>query len=74
MAFRLAQLLRFGLRVWPGERLTPQQAQERLRAAIFAAIEPSLTAPVHRALDMGCSVGVGTRRSGAGWIGARGAR
>jgi len=49
------------LRVWPGERLTPQQAQERLRAAIFAAIEPSLTAPVHRALDMGCSVGVGTQ-------------
>jgi len=49
------------LRVWPGEPLAPRQAQERLRAAIFTAIEPSLTTPVHRALDMGCSVGVGTQ-------------
>ncbi|MEB3322784.1 MAG: class I SAM-dependent methyltransferase [Synechococcaceae cyanobacterium] len=50
------------LRVWPAERqLAPQAAQERLRQAIFAAIEPSLTAPVRRALDLGCSVGVGTQ-------------
>jgi SAM-dependent methyltransferase len=50
------------LRVWPAEpQLAPQLAQQRLRGAIFAAIEPSLTAPVHRALDMGCSVGVGTQ-------------
>jgi SAM-dependent methyltransferase len=48
------------LRVWPEESLTPQQAQSRLRAAIFAAIEPSLEGPVHQALDLGCSVGVGT--------------
>jgi SAM-dependent methyltransferase len=49
------------LRVWPQEPdLAPEVAQQRLRSAIFAAIEPSLTAPVTRALDMGCSVGVGT--------------
>ena len=49
------------LRVWPQEpELTPEAAQSRLRSAIFAAIEPSLSAPVARALDMGCSVGVGT--------------
>lgn len=49
------------LRVWPDEELTPPQAQQRLRQAIFAAIEPSLEGrPVRDALDLGCSVGVGT--------------
>ena len=49
------------LRVWPKEsELAPEMAQERLRSAIYAAIEPSLRRPVHRALDLGCSVGVGT--------------
>lgn len=49
------------LRVWPQEsQLAPAVAQQRLRAAIFAAIEPSLSGPVRRALDLGCSVGVGT--------------
>ena len=48
------------LRVWPSETLEPQAAQGRLREAIFAAIEPSLTGPVRSALDLGCSVGVGT--------------
>jgi SAM-dependent methyltransferase len=48
------------LRVWPGEPLTPEQAQQRLRRAIFAAIEPSLDGPLRSALDVGCSVGVGT--------------
>ncbi len=49
------------LRVWPGEpELAPVVAQGRLRQAIFAAIEPSLSGPVGRALDLGCSVGVGT--------------
>jgi len=49
------------LRVWPEERdLAPEVAQLRLRRAIFSAIEPILTAPVRRALDLGCSVGVGT--------------
>jgi SAM-dependent methyltransferase len=49
------------LRVWPNEpELAPEVAQSRLRHAIFSAIEPSLTGPVRRALDLGCSVGVGT--------------
>ena len=48
------------LRVWPAESLAPAEAQTRLRTAIFAAIEPSLSRPVHDALDVGCSVGVGT--------------
>jgi len=49
------------LRVWPEERdLAPELAQLRLRRAIFSAIEPSLTGPVRRVLDLGCSVGVGT--------------
>nr|WP_225867125.1 class I SAM-dependent methyltransferase [Cyanobium sp. PCC 7001] len=49
------------LRVWPGETLSPEQAQQRLRQAIFDAIAPSLAGrAVHEALDLGCSVGVGT--------------
>jgi SAM-dependent methyltransferase len=49
------------LRVWPEEPdLAPDLAQRRLRRAIFSAIEPSLTGPVRRVLDLGCSVGVGT--------------
>jgi SAM-dependent methyltransferase len=49
------------LRVWPEETdLAPDLAQRRLRRAIFSAIEPSLTGPVQRVLDLGCSVGVGT--------------
>ena len=55
------------LRVWPDEALTPLQAQQRLRSAIFAAIEPSLTGPVHTALDLGCSVGVSTQAL-ASWL------
>lgn len=49
------------LRVWPQEPdLQPDAAQKRLRQAIFAIVEPSLSSPVRRALDLGCSVGVGT--------------
>ena len=49
------------LRVWPEEpELAPDVAQSRLRRAIFSAIEPSLSGPVRRVLDLGCSVGVGT--------------
>jgi SAM-dependent methyltransferase len=49
------------LRVWPDEpELAPELAQSRLRRAIFSAIEPSLSGPVQRVLDLGCSVGVGT--------------
>jgi ubiquinone/menaquinone biosynthesis C-methylase UbiE len=49
------------LRVWPEETLQPAEAQQRLRQAIFQAIEPSLLTPVHQALDIGCSVGVSTQ-------------
>jgi len=49
------------LRVWPEEpRLQPAEAQGRLRQAIFALLEPSLSGPLQRVLDLGCSVGVGT--------------
>ncbi len=49
------------LRVWPEEpELEPDVAQLRLRRAIFSAMEPSLSGPVRRVLDLGCSVGVGT--------------
>lgn len=58
------------LRVWPKETLAPAEAQERLRDSIYAAIAPSLTAPVERALDLGCSVGVGTRAL-KNWLEAR---
>ena len=55
------------LRVWPTEQMQPAQAQQRLRAAIFRAIEPSLAGPVRDALDLGCSVGVSTQAL-AGWL------
>ncbi len=58
------------LRVWPAETLSPQQAQQRLRQAIAAAIEPSLGGPVRDALDIGCSVGVGTLALAA-WLDQR---
>jgi len=58
------------LRVWPEEPLQPAEAQERLRQAIYAAIAPSLQGPVQRALDLGCSVGVGTRTL-KDWLEAR---
>jgi SAM-dependent methyltransferase len=48
------------LRVWAPEELGPQQALDRMREAIAAAIEPSLPAVVSDALDVGCSVGMGT--------------
>jgi SAM-dependent methyltransferase len=48
------------LRTWKTETLTPEPAQSRMRDAIYAAIEPSLSGPVRDALDIGCSVGVGT--------------
>jgi SAM-dependent methyltransferase len=58
------------LRVWPEEALQPAEAQGRLRQAIYAAIAPSLQGPVQRALDLGCSVGVGTRAL-KDWLEAR---
>ncbi|MFN9644991.1 MAG: class I SAM-dependent methyltransferase [Cyanobacteriota bacterium] len=58
------------LRVWPEEALQPAEAQQRLRQAIYDAMAPSLEGPVHRALDLGCSVGVGTRALQT-WLQAR---
>ncbi len=58
------------LRVWPEEALSPAEAQQRLREAIFTAIEPSLSGTVRDALDLGCSVGVGTLAL-ADWLGRR---
>ncbi|MFN9621405.1 MAG: class I SAM-dependent methyltransferase [Cyanobacteriota bacterium] len=58
------------LRVWPEEPLQPAEAQARLRQAIFDAIAPSLTGPLQRVLDLGCSVGVGTEALQA-WLQAR---
>lgn len=58
------------LRVWPEETLAPAEAQQRLRQAIAAAIEPSLSGPVRDALDIGCSVGVGTLALAA-WLDQR---
>ncbi len=60
------------LRLWPKEALTPEQAQQRLREAIFAAVEPNLGGPVRQALDIGCSVGVGTLAL-KDWLDGRGA-
>ena len=60
------------LRVWPDEVLTPQGAQQRLRDAIHAAVEPLLSRPVQRVLDLGCSVGVSTQAL-ARWLQARAA-
>ena len=58
------------LRTWKTEVLSPEQAQKRLRDAIYAAIEPSLSGPVSDALDIGCSVGVGTLAL-RDWLAAR---
>ena len=60
------------LRVWPDERLTPKVAQQRLRDAIHAAVEPLLNGPVQQVLDLGCSVGVSTQAL-AHWLQARAA-
>jgi len=59
------------LRVWPGETLEPQDAQRRLRDAIFAAIEPSLTGPVHSALDIAARWASAPWPSRTGWSGVR---
>jgi SAM-dependent methyltransferase len=58
------------LRVWPDEPLQPEEAQTRLRRSIYDAMAPSLPGPVHRVLDLGCSVGVGTEALQA-WLQTR---
>jgi len=58
------------LRVWPDQQLTPADAQRKLRDAIHGAVEPLLEGPLHRVLDLGCSVGVSTQAL-ARWLNAR---
>ena len=58
------------LRVWPQDKLTPAQAQTRLRDAIHAAVEPLLDGPMRCVLDLGCSVGVSTQAL-ARWLNQR---
>ena len=49
------------VRIWHQQDLSPADAEQRMRQAIFDLIEPSLNAPLRRVLDLGCSVGVGTQ-------------
>lgn len=58
------------LRVWPDQELTPADAQRKLRDAIHGAVEPLLEGPLHRVLDLGCSVGVSTQAL-ARWLNGR---
>ncbi|MGB1776768.1 MAG: class I SAM-dependent methyltransferase [Synechococcus sp.] len=58
------------LRVWPDQQLTPAEAQRKLRDAIHRAVEPRLQGPLHRVLDLGCSVGVSTQAM-ARWLNDR---
>ncbi|MDJ0728602.1 MAG: class I SAM-dependent methyltransferase [Crocosphaera sp.] len=50
-----------GLRVWKNEDLTWQEAQERLRGAFHAVLEPYSPPQVENILDIGCSIGVSTK-------------
>ena len=49
------------LRIWPAETLSPLTAQTRLRDVIHQVVDPLLSGPVQRVLDLGCSVGVSTQ-------------
>ncbi|MEM1308347.1 MAG: class I SAM-dependent methyltransferase [Cyanobacteria bacterium P01_H01_bin.153] len=49
------------LRIWPDESLTWQAAQDRLRGSLHTVLAAYLTHPVHKALDIGCSVGISTQ-------------
>ncbi|MGC9527916.1 MAG: class I SAM-dependent methyltransferase [Limnospira sp.] len=48
------------LRVWPGEELTWEAAQERLRSSFLRVLEAYSPHPVRDILDLGCSVGIST--------------
>ncbi len=58
------------LRIWPNEQLSPLQAQNRLRDAIHAVVEPLLGDPIEEVLDLGCSVGISTQAL-ARWLNDR---
>ncbi|MBW4521045.1 MAG: class I SAM-dependent methyltransferase [Scytolyngbya sp. HA4215-MV1] len=49
-----------GLRVWPQEHLTWQEAQARLRGSFHQVLANHLTQPIRDILDIGCSVGIST--------------
>jgi ubiquinone/menaquinone biosynthesis C-methylase UbiE len=50
-----------GLRVWPQEGLTAEQAQARLRSSFHQLLAAHGPQPVNRIVDLGCSVGISTR-------------
>ena len=49
-----------GLRVWPKEKLTATDAQERLRSSFHQVLEVYGSRDPHDILDIGCSVGIST--------------
>ncbi|MBD1920992.1 class I SAM-dependent methyltransferase [Microcoleus sp. FACHB-831] len=49
-----------GLRVWPNEQLTWQEAQARLRGSFHQVLATHISQPVQDILDIGCSVGIST--------------
>jgi ubiquinone/menaquinone biosynthesis C-methylase UbiE len=50
-----------GLRVWPQEALTAEQAQARLRSSFHQLLAKHGPQQVDRMIDVGCSVGISTR-------------
>ena len=48
------------LRVWKGESLTSEAAQQRLRHSFLEAIAPHLPQTMQNVLDVGCSIGIST--------------
>ncbi|HEX2910619.1 MAG TPA: class I SAM-dependent methyltransferase [Chloroflexia bacterium] len=48
------------LRIWPGEKLTWQDAHDRLRTTFHTALAEQGVTEVHDILDIGCSVGIST--------------
>jgi ubiquinone/menaquinone biosynthesis C-methylase UbiE len=48
------------LRIWPQDNLTWESAQDRLRSSFHKVLAQTITRPVERILDIGCSVGIST--------------
>ncbi|MFB2976138.1 class I SAM-dependent methyltransferase [Microseira sp. BLCC-F43] len=48
------------LRVWPTEKITWEEAQDRLRGSFHQVLAAHNTQPVRDILDIGCSVGIST--------------
>lgn len=49
-----------GLRVWKDEKMTWQEAQERLRNSFYQVLEEYTPTKIAAVLDLGCSVGIST--------------